>query len=219
MTIDANSPPDALPTLLLLSTLAVPIPASADGHTAADTLLADVGLVIATPANTGCSHRERHIGAVAAGTGEGVLLEWLLPLPPVSATLVGWRLADAILPSLLSAAADDAPQLGHAILKALARAVSGPAGVWRSRPRSTLLHAGPRSPPSPRPPGESSPTLTGSGTPMDSSVCSRTSSRRSGRCGASASHERPSRSSRSSARGRLLAHREPVARSPFHPHA
>lgn len=63
--------------------------------------------------------------AIAAGTGEDALLAWAMGVMPDGGTLLGWELADDILPPLLDAAADGDPEIGRAFLDRFMKLVTG----------------------------------------------------------------------------------------------
>lgn len=62
---------------------------------------------------------------IPAGVGEAALVDWLTDHLPSDASVVGWQLADDIVPALLGAADEAPPDVARAFIDALALAVSG----------------------------------------------------------------------------------------------
>lgn len=60
---------------------------------------------------------------IPAGVGEAALVDWLTEHLPADATVVGWQLADDIVPMLLGAADEASPDAARAFVDALALAV------------------------------------------------------------------------------------------------
>jgi hypothetical protein len=61
---------------------------------------------------------------IPAGVGEAVLIDWLTDNLPSGASVVGWQLADDIVPALLGAADEAPPDAARAFVDALALSVS-----------------------------------------------------------------------------------------------
>lgn len=60
---------------------------------------------------------------IPAGVGEAVLVDWLTERLPANAKVIGWHLADDIVPMLLGAADEASPDAARAFIDALALAV------------------------------------------------------------------------------------------------
>lgn len=63
------------------------------------------------------------VRVIPAGVGEAALVDWLTEHLPANATVLGWQLADDIVPMLLGAADEASPDAARAFIDALALAV------------------------------------------------------------------------------------------------
>lgn len=86
--------------------------------------LAAIGLLIADRDADGEWHFSLKSHAAVAGDGEDKLLAWATHALPPSGILVGWQLAERILPPLLDASGAGDPDVGRAFLDRLLQAVT-----------------------------------------------------------------------------------------------
>ncbi|MEO9131318.1 MAG: hypothetical protein ABI240_08930 [Sphingomonas sp.] len=108
-----------------LSLATVLTPASNKGTLPAMSHIAGMAMLIAER-NDDCNWRfTLESYAIAAGMGEDSLLVWAIGAMPDHGTVLGWKLADGILPPLLDAAADGDPEIGRAFLDRLMKLVTG----------------------------------------------------------------------------------------------
>jgi hypothetical protein len=105
-------------TIVALATASYPIPSADDLGSPAARRLAGVGLLIAR-----CDEHRWAFDLSAEGcaceSAQKPLLEWALKAFPGEGRLVGWRLAEDVVPALLSAAKDAEPELARAFLQRL----------------------------------------------------------------------------------------------------
>ena len=99
--------------------------AAISGDLPAMSHLAGIGLFVAERDGDGRWRFDLTSHAIGAGDGEYVLLAWATKLFPTAGTLLGWQLADAVLPPLLDAAAQGDAEIGRAFLERLAKLVTG----------------------------------------------------------------------------------------------
>lgn len=104
----------------------VEAPASISGTAPGMTHLAAMGMLIAQRGIGGDWRFSLRSHALAAGDGEDGLLLWASEAMPASGVVLGWQLADRIVPPLLSAGAGADPDTGRAFLDRLARLVTMP---------------------------------------------------------------------------------------------
>jgi hypothetical protein len=107
-----------------LAIASIDVPASEQGALPATSHLAAIAMFIAERDRDGAwsFFREQH--AIAAGESEDVLLAWATQTLPNSGVVLGWQLAEAIVPPLLDAGGD--PEIGRAFLDRLMKLVTAP---------------------------------------------------------------------------------------------
>lgn len=106
-----------------LTTAVVETPATS--NTAALTHLVGLAMLIAERDEQGAWTFTVHRNAAEAGTSEAQLLEWTADRLPPRATLIGWQLADRLLPPLLDAAAHAPPMIALHFTSRFARLATG----------------------------------------------------------------------------------------------
>lgn len=102
------------------------VPASTEGTRPATSHLAAIAMFIAERDRDGAWRFSREQHAIAAGESEDVLLAWAMQTLPDSGVVLGWQLAEAIVPPLLDAGASGDPEIGRAFLDRLMRLVTAP---------------------------------------------------------------------------------------------
>jgi hypothetical protein len=105
---------------------AIHVPASRDGASPGFYHLAALALLIARrdPEGTWSFSIQRR--ATAAGEREDMLLAWATRNIPAKGILLGWQLAEAVMPPLFEAAADSDPVIGHAFIERLTSLLGAP---------------------------------------------------------------------------------------------
>lgn len=106
-----------------LTTAVVTTPATAS--TAALTHLAGLAMLVAERDERPRWTFTVHANVAEAGDGEARLLQWTADRLPPRATLIGWQLADRVLPPLLDAAAHAPPVIALHFTSRFARLASG----------------------------------------------------------------------------------------------
>lgn len=109
-----------------LAVATVHAPASTTGTLPATSHLAAIGMLVA---ERRCEQDWRfslHTHAVGAGDGEDRLLAWATGVLPDSGIVIGWKLAEAVLPPLLDAGATGDPEISRAFLDQLLKLVTAP---------------------------------------------------------------------------------------------
>lgn len=104
----------------------VDAPASTQGTLPATTHLAGIGLLIAQRGADGSFRFRLDSHALAAGDSEDGLLAWGCGAMPATGIVIGWQLADRIVPPLLDAGLSGDPEIGRAFIDRLSRLVTAP---------------------------------------------------------------------------------------------
>lgn len=118
--------PNTSARFVSLAIAAVPVPASTDDTHPATTHLAAIGILIAERDRDGAWSFRNERCAIGAGDGEDRLLGWAVANLPERGTMIGWQLADRILPPLLDAGTTGDPETGRAFLDRLIKLVTAP---------------------------------------------------------------------------------------------
>lgn len=107
-----------------LTTAVVDTPATNTGSLAR-TRLVDLGMLIAERDENGVWSFTVHADVVEAGEPESRLLEWAADRMPHPAVVIGWKLADRVVPVLLDAARHAEPVVAHYYTARLSRLLTG----------------------------------------------------------------------------------------------
>lgn len=105
-------------TIVVMTTAACHLPARLTGQDVDATHLTGLGLLIAQPDASG-RHFELAAKVTNVGEGEAPLLAWAAETLPAEGRVVGWRLAENVIPPLLRTAEDAEPELSHRFLQRL----------------------------------------------------------------------------------------------------
>ena len=109
-----------------LSIATLTSPAATSGSLPRMSYLASIGLFIAQRDDDGRWHFDLASHAIGAGDGENALLAWASDAMPADGIVLGWQLADTVLPPLLDAAEQGDAEIGRAFLERLAKLATGP---------------------------------------------------------------------------------------------
>jgi len=109
-----------------LAVASVALPPGREGTLPAATQLAAIAMLIAERDTSGAWDFTLEHRAVAAGDGEDRLLAWAVTVMPEDGIVLGWQLAERIVPPLLEAATAGDPEIGRAFLQRLTRLVTAP---------------------------------------------------------------------------------------------
>ena len=109
-----------------LAVAAVAVPASKNGSFQANYHLAAIAMLIAErdPANAWSFSIQSR--AIPAGDSEDTLLEWATNVLPTSGIVLGWQLAETIMPPLIDAATTCDPRVGCKFIERLTNLLSAP---------------------------------------------------------------------------------------------
>lgn len=105
-------------TIIVLTTAACHLPARLTGQDVDAAHLTGLGLLIAQADASGW-HFKLAAKVTNAGEGEARLLAWAAEMLPAEGRVVGWRLAEDIIPPLLRTAEETEPELSHRFLQRL----------------------------------------------------------------------------------------------------
>lgn len=108
-----------------LSVATLTSPAATSGSLPAMSHLAGIGMLVAERDEDHQWRFDLTSHAIGAGDGEDALLAWAGAALPAGGLMLGWQLADAVLPPLLDAAGQGDAEIGRAFLERFARLVTG----------------------------------------------------------------------------------------------
>jgi len=109
-----------------LAVASVDTPASTTGTLPATSQLAAIAMLIAERHAGGAWQFVLHAEAIGAGESEDRLLAWASTALPDRGTMLGWQLAEKVLPPLLAASEAGDPGTGRTFLDRLLRLVTAP---------------------------------------------------------------------------------------------
>lgn len=109
-----------------LAVVSVDTSASATGTLPVMTHLAAIAMRIAERDAEGEWHFTLERRAVGAGDGEDALLAWAIQTMPPSGIVLGWQLAERIVPPLLHAGTESDADIGRAFLDRFLKLVTAP---------------------------------------------------------------------------------------------
>jgi len=105
---------------------AVRVPPSGGGDLPGLSHLAAIAVLIAQRDREGAWRFAIRRHAISAGESEDLLLAWATRAIPEEGILIGWQLAETVMPPLLEAVADGDPAIGHAFIERLVSLLSAP---------------------------------------------------------------------------------------------
>ena len=115
-----------LSRFVALAVMHVETPTSIQGTLPAMSHLAAIGMLIAARDAEGQWRFSLVSHATEAGEGEDALLSWATRMMPPSGIVIGWQLAERIVPPLLEAGANGDPDIDRAFLDRFMTLVTAP---------------------------------------------------------------------------------------------
>lgn len=117
---------NSISRFITLAVIHVETPASVQGSLPAMSHLAAIGMLIADRGTDGQWRFSLVSHAAQAGEGEDALLSWATRMMPPSGIVIGWQLAERIVPPLLDAGASGDPDIDRAFLDRFMQLVTAP---------------------------------------------------------------------------------------------